>query len=280
MNLLQGRNSLYIAGAFALLAGVLGYLGLRDREKTLRAGWDTISVVVASKDLPEGTVLSEDNLEASAMPERFFSGSMLRPEEIGTKHVLGRKVSVPMAKGDPLLWTFIESIGSGNARLSDAITKKTRALSIRVSPESSVQNWIRPFDRVDIMATFRDPVSGDNVTMTVLENVVILATGNLTGTASVAQSERSYATVTVQVLPEAAEILVLAQELGSLYLSLRNAEDTDIQDNKTTATSLKTIVGGERTRMLNKSSQKTTYQQIEVIRGARGSENTRFPQPK
>ena len=75
---------------------------------------------------------------------------------------------------------------------------------------------------------------------------------------------------------EAAEMLVLAQELGALYLTLRNPEDASVQDNRSTATSLRTIVGGERTNVLT-TKQNRQFQNIEIIRGAHGSETKRFP---
>jgi len=97
----------------------------------------------------------------------------------------------------------------------------------------------------------------------------------VTGT-QVAGSDHSYATVTLQVMPEAAEMLVLAQELGSLYLTLRNPEDTDLSEQHQTATSLRTIASGERTHMISQKQTKQ-FQNIEVIRGGRTSETKRFP---
>ena len=64
------------------------------------------------------------------------------------------------------------------------------------------------------------------------------------------------------MLPEEAEILVLAQELGSLYLSLRNAEDISIFEERA-RTTISTLLTGERVKKL----QQRRYQTIQIIRG-------------
>jgi pilus assembly protein CpaB len=68
--------------------------------------------------------------------------------------------------------------------------------------------------------------------------------------------------VTLLVLPEEAEIVVLAQELGSLYLSLRNPEDISIFEERA-RTTIETLLTGERVKKL----QQRRYRTIQIIRG-------------
>ncbi len=276
MDWLSGRRPLIVAGALAALAGLLAYFGFSEHEKQALAGWETTKVVVAAKNIEAGTPLTEENIKVSDIPERFFTKSVIRPEDVGPGRVLGQKAAVPMAEGDPLLWTHIAT-STGTTRLAQTITSKGRAVAIRVSPESSVQNWIRPFDHVDVLSTLRDAQTGDHVTLTLLENVVVLATGVFTGATLTQQNDRSYSTVTLQVMPEAAEMLVLAQEMGSLYLTLHNPDDGEMQETRaSTGTSLKTITAGERTHLVSQKQSKT-FQGVEVIRGGHSSEQHRFP---
>ena len=61
--------------------------------------------------------------------------------------------------------------------------------------------------------------------MTLLENVLIIATGRITGTTNinlVPEPERKYTEVSVSVTPEDAERLALMAGLGTLTLTLRN----------------------------------------------------------
>lgn len=269
---LEGRTPLYLAIGLAALAALLAWLGLAQKEKELRSGWDLVPAVVAKRAISEGETLTADNVTMGEIPERFFTNSVVGREDSG--RILGRRASVAMNPGDPVLLSHIAST-SGEMRLADVITKKGRAISIRVSPESAVHHWIRPSDHVDVIATFRDPTGNENVTMTLLENVIVLATGQIMGL-TLNPGDRTYTTVTLQVVPEAAEMLILAQELGSLYLTLRHPEDGELQEVQKQATTLKTIVGGERARLLSKTQAKT-FQTVEVIRGGKGSEVKRFP---
>ena len=99
-------------------------------------------------------------------------------------------------------------------RLSKAVRKRGRAMSMDVNERSSVGMWVRPNDHVDVLGTFRDPNSNQMVAVTLLQNVIVLATGQTTAATQSSRARQEYGTVTLLVLPEEAEILVLAQELG------------------------------------------------------------------
>ena len=137
-----------------------------------------------------------------------------------------------------------------------------RAVSIDVNERSAVGMWVRPNDHVDVLGTFRDPNSNQIVAVTLLQNVIVLATGQTTAATQSTSRDVEYGTVTLLVLPEEAEILVLAQELGSLYLSLRNAEDISIFEERA-RTTIQTLLTGERVKKL----QQRRYQTIQIIRG-------------
>ena len=68
-----------------------------------------------------------------------------------------------------------------------------------------------------------------------------------------------------QVLPEEAEILTLAQETGTLTLSLRNPEDMGHHDERVIVDQ-RQLLTGERAREL----QEKRYRTIQIIRGPRG----------
>jgi len=128
-----------------------------------------------------------------------------------------------------------------------------------------VGGWIRPNDHVDILGAFRDPTVGEQVAVTLMQNVVVLATGKITGTTNInllPESQREYANLTFLLLPEEAEILSLASDMGALTLTLRNPEDIDLQEERGKAT-IQTLLTGERMKAL----QRLRYGTIQVIRG-------------
>jgi pilus assembly protein CpaB len=109
-----------------------------------------------------------------------------------------------------------------------------RAVSINCSGAAAVSSMVRPNDHVDVVGTFnfdRESGSKNFVTCTILQNVLVLATGNDTAkTRSAGEAARSYSTVTLEVTPREAEMLAFAEQMkGRLVLTLRNRNDTSFE---------------------------------------------------
>lgn len=271
--MLKGKTPLVIALVLGLLAGVVAYSAIKKREADVRRGWNLVPVVVAAVDVPEGTIVTFDMISQRSVPEQFVTSSVVKPDS--ASYVVNQKVLVSLQAGDPLLWSQFETTKAAE-RLSTKVQKKTRAVTITASKTSSVGLWVRPNDHVDVIGTFRDPQTNENTAVTLLQNVVVLATGKITGTTNVnliPESARTYSDISLLVIPEEAEILVLAQEMGTLTLSLRNEEDVDIIEDRSRAT-IHTLLSGERTKALQEKRRDI----IQIIKGA--SSGTAVPGPK
>ena len=257
--MLKGKTPLLIALVLAMLAGSLAWYQIKMYKEEVTRGWQLQDVIVASADLAPGAFLSNDSVSVDKMPRKFIYESVLVPADMEV--ALGREVVVPIKRGEPIHWYQLQGIRSLE-RLSKAVRKRGRAVSMDVTERSSVGQWVRPNDHVDVLGTFRDANSNQMVAVTLLQNVIVLATGQTTSASQGARVARQYGTVTLLVLPEEAEILVLAQELGSLYLSLRNAEDISIFEERA-RTTIETLLTGERVKKL----QQRRYRTIQIIRG-------------
>ena len=263
--MLKGKTPLIVALVLGLLAGVVAYSAIKKKESDVRRGWNLVPVVVAAQDIPEGTIVNFDMISQRSVPEQFVTSSVVKPDS--ATYVVNQKVLVPLQAGDPLLWSQFETTKAAE-RLSTKVQKKGRAITIEAKQTTAVGGWVRPNDHVDLIGTFRDPQTDENVAVTLLQNVIVLATGKITGTTNVnliPEGQRNYSDISLLVIPEEAEILVLAQELGNLTLSLRNEEDVDIIEERGRAT-ISTLLSGERTRVL----QERRNQVIQVIRGSAG----------
>jgi len=264
---LSGKNPLLIALALGLLAGATAWAALRARERSVRDRWQTVNVLCAKVDVAEGTELSAEMIAVKEMPARFVTASFIQANEDGSteQHTpVGQRLLVPLKAGDPILVSHFES--AREADFATLISPKGRAVTIDVQEKNAVGLWVRPNDHVDVIGSFRDPDTQQLRTMTLLQNVVVLATGRITAnTTSIAEEDRRFATVTVLALPEEAEILTLAQELGTLTLLLRNPDDLDSQD-KRSVVDQKTLFTGDRAVEL----QQKRYRTIQIIRGNRG----------
>lgn len=261
--MLKGKTPLLIAVILGMLAGAVAWQGIKRKEKEVKAGWNLVPVIVANQDLAEGTVITYEMVSQRPIPEQFVTSSIVKPDS--ASYIIGQKVLVPLQTGDPLLWSQFETSKAAE-KLSTIVQKKGRALTLDVSgSRMSVGGWVRPNDHVDIIGSFRDPGSGDQLAVTLMQNVVVLATGKITGTTNInllPEGERDYQTLSLLVLPEEAEILSLAAELGSLTVTLRNPEDIDVQEERGRAT-IQTLLTGERMKAL----QTLRYRTIQVIRG-------------
>ncbi|HZH13121.1 MAG TPA: Flp pilus assembly protein CpaB [Archangium sp.] len=266
--MLKGKTPLFIALGLGLLAGIIAWSAIKKKESDVRRGWNLVPVVVASADIPEGTVITFDMINQRSVPEQFVTSSVVKPDS--ATYVVGQKVLVALQQGDPLLWSQFETTKAAE-RLSTKVQKKVRAITIEAKPTTSVGGWIRPNDHVDVIGTFRDPQTDENVAVTLLQNVIVLATGKVTGTTNVnliPEYQREYNNITLMVIPEEAEILTLASELGQLTLSLRNEEDVDMIEERGRAT-ISTLLSGERTRVLEQKRREI----IQIIKGGASEKN-------
>ncbi len=258
----KGKTPLIIGVVLALAAFLVGWSGLQKQRNDVRKGWNLVPVVVTAVDLSEGTVVTMEMISQRSIPEQFVTASVIKPDS--ASYIVGQKVMVSMQAGDPLLWSQFETTRAAE-RLTGKVLKRMRAITIEAKSSNAVGGWVRPNDHIDIIGTFKDPDSNQQVALTLLQNVVVLATGKLTGNTNInliPENEHSYGNVTLMVVPEEGEILTLAQELGNLTLALRNDQDLDTIDNRR-PTTVQTLFDGERKAL----HQKQRAAIIEVIKG-------------
>jgi pilus assembly protein CpaB len=243
--MLKGKTPLIIAIVLGLMAALLAYKTMQHREDKIKEGWTLMPVVVSNRDIPEGSVLDYDMVAKMSMPEQFVTPSVVKPSQF--EKVIGQKLMVPLQRGDLILWSHFRSEGTFE-RLSNIVRKRGRAISIEISGAQGVSGWVRPNDHVDILGTFLDPKTNQMVTVTLLQNVIVLATGALTGNtnwATLEKGDRAYSNITVMLLPEEAEIAVLAAQLGKLHLALRNPEAIGENEERSRATIDTLLTGGQ-----------------------------------
>ena len=231
----------------ALLAGAVAavmtrfYIAAKDAE--VRALKDSIvnrygevRVVVFNRDLPAGTILAQGDIGSLKVPKLGLRGQAVPEEEWRT--VLGRKILVGHRKKEVLFWADIEGGNPADTGLSSDIKKTMRAVSINCSGAASVSSMVKPNDHVDVIGTFDlGGATGSGarernlVTCTILQNVLVLATGAQTAKSRAnAALPAGYATVTLEVTPREAEMLAFAEQIkGRLVLTLRNRNDTSYE---------------------------------------------------
>ena len=238
------QKAVLIASAAAgLVAAILTRAYLNAREARHRAEIEslrthTIEAIVFKKDVPGGAALGRDNLGVQTVASAGIEGRALVPADFPRAE--GRHVKTMHRRGEILMWADIEGGAHGGRRLSDTLNKSgMRAVSVNASGAAAVSGMIMPNDHVDVLGTFSFPAKGaeragqnDLVTMTILQNVTVLATGSRTANDDRTRygAPQNYSTVTLLVTPREAEMLVFAEQIrGRISLSLRGPHDNQCE---------------------------------------------------
>lgn len=194
------------------------------------------SVVVSNRDLPFGSVIHKDHLKEIEWPaETVPDGAFSSIDEIyegadGERHAIKA-----IYKNEPLYQRKVSGFGE-RATMSGKLADDMRAFSIRINDVSGVAGFLLPGDRVDIMLTRKEKDAG-LVSDLILQNVVILGIDQL------ADEERNKPvvarTATVEVTPQQAQKLAVAQQAGTLSLTLRNVNAaSNVRTQRVTAEDL------------------------------------------
>ncbi len=209
---------------------------LNQRMAEIYAGARQVEVIVATGTIPAGTVLTQKDLALDSVFESAAGSHAVRRDDVN--FILGKKTVFPLRRGEVVSWSFMEGGVPAIGGLSSQITVGLRAVSLPIGGAQAVSGMIRPSDRIDVLGTFAFPSKTlpdimETVTLTILQDVTVLATGQTTTRQLMADRGQrgggagaGYSTVTLEVSAEEAELLVFAQQMrGSLTLTLRNPGD-------------------------------------------------------
>ncbi len=259
---LQKNHKIIIGVVSGIVAIVLIQVYLAAFRHSIYSELETVEVLVAKTDIKPGTIVTKDNLTSQPQPKRYLSHTTIQQKDADA--VVGHRVVMQVEKGEPLQWTMLGAAkGSGFTSL---IKDNERAISIAVDNQSSVSGLIRPGDHVDILGTFSFPASGGGTklaTITLLQNVTVLATGGIWGRGLQESDPYSYSSLTLAVSTVEAELLTFASERARLNFVLRNA------DNIQTEESLP-VVGWEDIMKIGNLKQIQHERNIRVIKGKGG----------
>ena len=235
------KRSIVLAASIALgvIAAALTqlYVSAKDAEvraqkESINKRYGTIEVLVFAKDIPMGTVLSAGDIEARVAPKLGLRGQAVPAESL--RDAVGRKVLLSHEAGEVVFWSDLDGGNPLERGLSADLKPKMRAISITCSGAAAVSGMVKPNDHVDVIGTFAFPGddgkirNGDVQTLTILQNVLVLATGQTTAKGRTIEGDqgRGYSTVTLEVSPREAEMLAFAEHMkGRLVLTLRSRTD-------------------------------------------------------
>jgi pilus assembly protein CpaB len=236
---MRNKGPILLSAVLGVLAVVFMWTYLSARETQLLELSSMRDVVVATRDITAHTLVDETMVQVIQVPAKY-----VQPKTVtDPRDAVGRVLAVPISQGTQIASSHL--LSDRDAVLSYEVPRGMRALTIAVSDVTGVGGLIRAGNFVDIIGTFeygrplRD-VGGviqyaDERTeiVTLMQNVQIVAVGQETirtvpppvvgeqPTDAQPPSRAAYSNVTVLVPPKQVQDLILAQQVGTLTLSLR-----------------------------------------------------------
>ena len=183
-----------------------------------------VEVVVASQDIAFGQPIESQKLTSISWPKEALPAGVFTEYEklLPANGSEPRRARRAIAQGELILISKVSDYGE-KVTIVQTLGPNHRAMAIKVNAETGVGGFVTPGDRVDVLLTQGRAES--------LKTVTILQNARVIGVDQAADeqidSPEVARTVTVEVTPEEGQRLALAQEAGTLSLTLRTLEATE-----------------------------------------------------
>jgi pilus assembly protein CpaB len=215
-----GRYKYVFWGALLVAAlatfGVWRFLAANSAGKVV-----TRPVVVANRDIPEGSSVDREALTLASWPALSVPAGAYSAID----SVVGRVTRVNVFNGEAVVPGRLAPSGTGPG-LELKIPPGQRAMAVRINDVAGISGLIEPNSRVDVLVTLTEAPTGKQVAKVFMENMRVLSVGTeIQRDAS--GKPNTATTVTLGVTPEEAERLAVAMNSGSIQLVLRGYGDPD-----------------------------------------------------
>jgi pilus assembly protein CpaB len=215
------KSVFYAALAVSVLATVGAYRALQaTRVSDVKR--NVTSIVVARRDVPEGAEVDRDAVQIAQWPSNVVpSGAATSLDS-----VVGRISRTAIFTGDPVTSNRLAPRGSSGG-LEMKIAPGKRAMAVPINDVSGLGTLIQPNSRVDVLVTLR-PDAGEyrQVGKVFLSNIRVLSVGGRLQPSPDAKDDKARSAA-LEVTPEQAERLAVAETQGTIQLVLRGFDDPD-----------------------------------------------------
>lgn len=210
----------------ALVAGAAAFFLMIGQNKSIApvqivepVKEQTVRVLVSSRDIQRGERLALEDTNWIAWPKKAVQPTYITDENSQAREELESAVARSLiVTGEPIVSAKVVRAGSSSL-MAAIIAPGMRAVTLRVSPETSSGGFILPGDKVDIL--FTAGRAGGGAARTIFEEVRVLAVDTLfsenSETAHIAGTN-----VTLELAPSDAQTFISAREKGTLSLVLRS----------------------------------------------------------
>ena len=256
-------TSILLLGAIASAGGAAYFTddyikgAINTEKERINSQYKPIKVIVATRELHPGDIMNPGNLAIREVPNGFVHSSVYR--ENAADSLVGRKLIQSVGAGEAILSSFVASRKGGG--FSHLVEEGKRALTFPVDIVSSMSGLLRPGDHIDLLFTVQS--NNNPVTVPLLKDVNILATGDIIDDNGMLNEMGNYQTITLSVSPLDAAKITHAKEAGTLTVMLRSADKGTggVEFNERVTTN--TLLG-------NVKKPKSKYRKVDIIIGGKG----------
>lgn len=209
----------------AIGCGLIASIGvsryLERASGSTKPAQETVKIFVAAADINIGEKLTEQNVQMADWPkDRLPDGAIKDRKDLEQRFPRTR-----LYMGEPILRAKLMDSNDGSKSVD--IPKGYRVVSVKVSMEASVSGLVQPGDRVDLVVCLKkNQEIPETASRTILRDVNVFAVDTETERRLDASGQtRIVRTVSLLVKPQQAEAVMLASELGQMYLTLRRPDD-------------------------------------------------------
>jgi pilus assembly protein CpaB len=219
---------LFVAIILSALAAYTVKKYLDYKEQELIASFDKKNsyskILVPNMNLEIGQIISTDTVSLRPVPAEYIPDGALTADDFD--QVAGMAVKTRVSKGKAILRSQLQGLRIVE-KFSELLKPGERALTLKVTALDSNENMLVPGDKIDILVTASGKQSNQLFLSTVLEDVLVLATGIDTIADSISQQGyEGYGTLTIGVQTENIAKVLFAKEQGTLVYALKRNDDT------------------------------------------------------
>jgi pilus assembly protein CpaB len=198
--------------------------------------FDTQEVLVAAREIPTGTIVSDLDLQWVAWPRAAISPAMISKvvDPSAAASLKGSIARLSMMEGEPIRRQKLVK-GASASYIAAILPSGMRAFSIPIdgSGNNTAGGFILPNDRVDIIRTGMasgvvKPGEEGLRAEVILSDVRVLAIGRNVQETPGSDRTIQATNATLEVTPDQAQNLAVAQQSGSLALVLRSLVDRGV----------------------------------------------------
>jgi pilus assembly protein CpaB len=232
---IKQSRMLLIAVIVGVIAVVLLQVYINQVKERFNPG-QTVAYLAARENIPAFSKLEPRFVGQKPVYQEYAPSDAIPLSDY--EEVLGQAVNRDIQTGELIRLSDFQ-LTSGMPEVTETIPSGFRAVTLPVNQVTSNAGLIRPGDHVDVVGTFIKPRNvaegaGDRATVTIMQNMLVLAVGQQIGEAlSGGESglERrtglQYSTITLLADLRRAEILTFAMDRGNLTFLLRNPNDLE-----------------------------------------------------